>query len=30
MHHYPSLRWDEIPNLPMGLFAKLVNGLPRG
>lgn len=28
MHHYPSLRWDEIPGLPYGLFERLVAGLP--
>lgn len=30
MHWYPSLRWDEIENLPMVLYARLVAGLPRG
>lgn len=30
MHHYPSLRWDEIEHLDVGLFERLVEGLPRG
>jgi hypothetical protein len=27
--HFYHLRWDDIPRLPLGLFGRLVDGLPK-